>query len=523
MEENIIVLGTGSVSRDFFSKIDKNTHIVAVLDNDIQKQGTFFFGYKIYPPSEIPNLNYDKVIIAMDTKSDIEKESAAMVQMQLMELGVPDRKITYLPNSYIESDCHILFYAKDYLFERCSNRKLLIYGTGTEAKALNNLFSICNIPIEYFLDEEISDNLFEEKNVKHWTDIAYEKLDNLFIIIANEKECYEVSRQKFLQLGLSEHIGFTYYKKIPGNKEPSNYDVTLSYNRIRNQSGYKQVIEGFELFGEIDNPKALKIVALGGSSTESSLFFIKGWARYLTERFIENGISVVMYCGGVSGYTSSQELLKLIRDVIPLKPDVILSYGGVNDLDQYPHKPQKLKLNEINSFLPLVLNCSPERNKRPFITNFQINYINQILLKFPKETQKIYYGLQNDKTCSELWLDNTRMMHAIAKEYNILFLSFLQPFLYVGNYEITDSQKIIFNRYRPEFTNSDYKNNYVYLNDASEMQKSIKGIDYITDLTNIFSGKANIYLDIVHVTDRGNEIIAEHIFDVLTKQLEKKQ
>ena len=515
--QNVVIFGAGTKGREYLMEISGNAQvrIVAVLDNDIQKQGAFFFGHKISPPAEVVDLSYDKVIIAMDINSESQMERVVSVQTQLVALGVPAEKIS-MNNNKLRTweNGHIVLFAREYLFERCSNRRLLIYGTGAEAKALSNLLSICSIPIAYYIDEELSDILFEGKKITHWSDIVYECPDSIFIIVANEKECYGISRQKFMQLGLTEHIDFTYYRAIPTYPEPSHYDITLSLNRIRNQSGHKHVIEGFELFGDIDNPKALKIVALGGSTTESTLHFIKGWPMYLTDCFIKNGISVVTYCGGIASYTSSQELLKMIRDVVPLKPDVVLSYSGFNDIGGYPRSPMKINFEKANA----VTNCPPEREKRPFITNFQVNYINEILLKFPENKRTVYYGLQNDKTVSELWLDNTRMMHAIAQEFNILFLSFLQPFLCIGGYKLTDSQKIILNRYWPTLARSDYKNDFM-INRAHEMINAIKGIDYIIDLTHLFSGYTNIYIDKVHVTEQGNKIIANHIYDVLVKHL----
>ena len=38
---------------------------------------------------------------------------------------------------------------------------------------------------------------------------------------------------------------------------------------------------------------------------------------------------MTLWNGGISGYTSTQELIKLLRDVLGLNPDMIIVYDGV--------------------------------------------------------------------------------------------------------------------------------------------------------------------------------------------------
>ena len=409
---------------------------------------------------------------------------------------------------------NIALVAKEYLLERCNNRKLLIYGIGSETSELSDFLSTCNLNVEYYIDEEPMKN-FEGKTVRSYFDIVYENPNHIFIIVAKENECYGISRQKFIQLGLIEDVNFTYYKDAPSHIEPLYYDVTLGYSRIKDE------IEGFEIFGDIDNPEALVIVALGGSTTESSYNFIKGWVQYLMECFIENGDSVIMYCGGVVGYTSFQELLKLIRDVIPLRPNVVLSYNGFNDLLYYPLEkcPPEKSERESGPFA-----YQPERVRKPFVHHFQVDFMRDVLQSYSNAEHTIYYGLQNNRTASEFWLDNIKMMNVIANEFDILFLSFLQPFFHVGEYKLTDSQRTIFNR---KWWNADRPNPDLYteerltfiIDEARKMITAIKDVNYITDLTHIFNEYTNIYNDICHVTECGNEIIAKNIYQKLKLHL----
>lgn len=316
-------------------------------------------------------------------------------------------------------------------------------------------------------------------------------------------------------MGLREDIDFTYFTEIPGTNELFHYDVTLSFSRIR------QTYQGFEVFGDESDTNAIRIVALGGSTTECSLFYVKGWVRFLVDFLKNHGIPAVVYGGGVSSYTSSQELLKLIRDVIPLNPDIVISYSGVNDLYSYP------KLEE------------GERYKRPFITRFQVQFIQQILERLTKDVgipvvnapswnqlghSTVFYGLKNNKTAAELWIDNERMMHSICECFGISFFAIYQPFRFNGCYQSSELQEIIHSRRDltciPNEEGIKRWGDSVKDNHEKIVKESLK-YDFISDFSNIFEGHSELFYDTTHVYETGNTIIAEKIFNLIIPNLLK--
>jgi lysophospholipase L1-like esterase len=383
----------------------------------------------------------------------------------------------------------------------------LIYGTGTEAEKLSRLLSDRDYKVEYYLDGNEVETV-QGKQVKSPFDIVYEDLESIFIIVAIEPERYGGVMHTLLDLGLTENIHFTYFRDVPPFGVPFHFDAALTINRVKEQ------LEGFEVFGDTDNPAAPVIVALGGSTTESELNFIRGWVYFLSERFKAERIPAVIYCGGVASYTSTLELIKLIRDVIPLQPDIVISYSGYNDLSYFPlSQPSPF----YNSKQSVPFEYQTERVRRPFVHYRQVEIFRKTMPTHQEENRIIHFGLQNDKSASEYWLDNMRMMNAVANEYGITFLSFFQPFLFIGNYEITDSQYTIINRL---FWNT--KNNLLdpfmknriesMRKGASEISASIIDYDFITDLSHIFDGYKNIFTDDCHVCEQGNQIIAAHIY-----------
>ena len=508
----LILFGAGEGAARNILYLDRY-EIAYICDNDQKKWGTKLMDILIRPPSVLLAEERQNIIVFI-TSCYGNEISLWLIEHEIAYLGSEIFLSQENDGTFKGIDKnHIVWVNKHYILERCSrraeNRKMLIYGTGAAAEMTSRMLSIYDIDAEYYLDDEFTDNVFENKSVRSCFDIVFEKKEDIFIIIAHDKESYGVSRQKFIQLGLVENVDFTYWLYNIYREDiciSTHFDVTLGYSRIKSQQ------EGFELFGDTDNPEALKIVALGGSTTESTYCNVKGWAQYLAERFAANHISTAMYCGGVSGYQSSQELLKLIRDVLPLQPNVVLSYSGYNDLYHYHGN----KLGEYPSV------C----RKRPFIHEYQVKCVENMLSKYSAEERIAYYGLENDKKAPEIWLDNIRAMYAIAKEFNISFFSFLQPFRYNDKSELSKFQSTVFSRIhwcwhdRERLLKLKFADSESVAYDYRELQAAIKDIGYITDLTNIFFDCADvIYRDQAHVTERGNEIIAENIYQVLLKHL----
>ncbi|MFL1676573.1 CDP-glycerol glycerophosphotransferase family protein [Paenibacillus dendritiformis] len=83
---DIIIFGTGHGAEVFVNQLDKNrTNIVAFLDNNNEKIGTYFYGKKIYNPNNISTLSYDYIIIA--------SQFLTPIYSQLLELGIRPDKI----------------------------------------------------------------------------------------------------------------------------------------------------------------------------------------------------------------------------------------------------------------------------------------------------------------------------------------------------------------------------------------------------------------------------------------------
>jgi len=514
--------------------------ITMYLDNDLHRCMEGYCGRKVIHPIEVYQYPHDVIVITDDVSDSTGICHFYEKFTQLSLYGIPADNIfglsdnqlvpikslqkvqqieTDLSYSYVFETVHpksILNTHRNYVVERCSKRKLYIYGIGYEAVCLAKMLSIMGIHVEKYICDLKGRDTLQGISIIETIDLVYENPDCFFVLVADESESYGITRKKLLDMGLCEDVDFTYHSEIPGTNEPFYYDVTLSYSRIR------ETMEGFELYGDSKNPNAISIAVLGGSTTESQLFFVKGWVPFFAEYLNNAGISAKVYCGGISGYTSSQELLKFERDVIQLSPDIVISYSGVNDLYMFP------------------LVDEPERGSRPFISRFQVQFIRQILEKLRilqlglptpdipdwekggRET--VFYGLPSPKSAPHFWIDNMRMMHALSLEFGIAFFSFFQPFRFNGYYNSTPIQEIIHSRRDPScIPSSEGQKLYGRESEVAEIRKLLQEYSYITDLSELFAEESEIYYDSVHVYERGNQLIARRIGEVIANYIQLKR
>lgn len=65
----ILIFGTGKKAEQImqqYANFEEYIEVVGFLDNDEIKQDTFFFGKKVFSPSEIKKITYDYICILMN-------------------------------------------------------------------------------------------------------------------------------------------------------------------------------------------------------------------------------------------------------------------------------------------------------------------------------------------------------------------------------------------------------------------------------------------------------------------------
>jgi len=268
----------------------------------------------------------------------------------------------------------------------------------------------------------------------------------------------------------------------------------------------------------------IRIAILGGSTSDIS--YDGSWLREFHKTLKLKGLNPLLISAAVSGYATIQELMKLIRDVIPLevKPDIVISLSGVNDTGfiqaSSPESPTLHKYQKnIGEFI--VKQYGDEKQKDSYFNHkIKANSYTPVGMNNKYSIGKLVSGLKSNQKPEEHWFQTIRMQKALCNEFGIQYLSFLQPIFNIGKYNSSDVEHTIYKEFLQNHagihtreyqeTVSDF---YIHARDIVKNNQS-----FMFDLVDIFENEENVYLDIRHPNQKGNTILAVKIAETLTKQ-----
>jgi hypothetical protein len=293
------------------------------------------------------------------------------------------------------------------------------------------------------------------------------------------------------------------------------------------------------------------ILVLGGSATDGLFYKFankKTWPYYLNEKLIQNNLNDYrVYNGGVGGYSSSQELLKLIIDGQRIKEDVkyVISFNGSNDMPGYTGTREYENLlpywtevslsmfsdgkwvrqssSNISKFLPSTISLITFLKKKIMTNNekFEVKQLQDVEKKGKNSTFKnkekmkdwekaILMNKSQNISSDELWLRNVKLMKTISNSLGAEYYVFIQPSL-----GITDSQL-------PEKNTDDYKlyekiDQKVFLPNFKEYLNKIiikcEQLSYCYNMYKEITPVGDLYYDPRHHNEKGNYKIADYIFN----------
>lgn len=371
--------------------------------------------------------------------------------------------------------------------EIVKNKRLFLCGFSARSRKLAEIYTLLDFNVEGYIDEDVLE-CPEGNRVIGIEEIIYE--DNFFILI--NRDYYRDKVQRFKDLGLSMFTDmgidnpFGAWFLGTGNQI---LDVNLGHSFLGEQG-----ICGFEVYGE-NAVEDFKIVVMGGSTTDGSLFPFKTWSQLLFEKI--GCKDVTIFNGGVVGYTSSHEIVKLLRDVFLLRPDMVIVYDGFNDM-------------------------AAQSGQNPFafsdmqkILNYADQYKNKLWLDFFAEGSEPYTGIIPDIDKFDIWLNNIRRMKVICENEGVDFYGILQPVLYSKINRTKEEEGLIWSTWRI-YNCCDWANEF-----RNRIKKAVDSDEPIYDLSHIFDTESDVYMDDCHVYEKGNKIIAEYIYGIIKEKLKK--
>lgn len=373
-----------------------------------------------------------------------------------------------------------------YIYHMCvffGKKKIYFYGNKTKK---NCRVAECIKALDFDFAGFLSDT-YEENEKQEYSSILVEEIlyeDNFFVVLENDKE----KIKKLLELGLRKNIDFNMLPQLSFSDHimESILDLNLGYT-YKGNSRYP----GITIYGQ-ERKDDFKIAVLGGSTTDDG-YDTRNWARILYEKWPDDAITI--YNGGTSGYTSTQELIKLERDILPLKPDLVIVYDGFNDLCENPAYP--FAVPYLQSIFDFARKNMDKENGGYGGNNANDEYVN--------------LGVMSEENHFENWLSRIRMMYAVAQSAGVELLAFAQPSRCMSHKAANDEWLMS----SAVFWLEDQGGPAYVFRQMIESKRIEETYDYIFNLTAIFDDRTELFKDSCHLYEAGSEIIADNIMQII--------
>ena len=252
--------------------------------------------------------------------------------------------------------------------------------------------------------------------------------------------------------------------------------------------------------------------------------------------------NVVVYNLAQINNFQTQEIITLLFLYNKLKPDCIISLNGWNELtannimtDNTLNEFNIFNITELNDFKPLGVKKNLFQNFLKHSYVFFENYLSFIkyfdFLKpksFSKRDRdkKSYRNFKDSiDVGSKLYLKNMDIFQKLSKSFNFKYYAFLQPYITQKKDLSPEENKFIEFRknesplsYDEDIIAALYSKNNIYskIEDTFNSSSNAKLINLFELFKN---NKYNIFYSMVHLSDLGQEIVAEKIVQEIKKDL----
>ena len=298
---------------------------------------------------------------------------------------------------------------------------------------------------------------------------------------------------------------YTIWGARPGKGELVNVDqkgnrVTL-YNSARDEALRIWLLGGSTMFG---------IGAPDGQTIASHL------AQLVNQTW---GVDARIYNLGQGAYVSTQEVITVIRNLqMGERPHVIVLYDGYNDAVTADEKVPGAHFNFQETrdkfekvLLPLVRSTGLYRAAKWVL-------IRRLNLDFRGEANPTARTREAEQA-AHILVENYKIVTALGQAYGFIPFFIFQPSLVIGDKPYHPSEL----RMLPSgftSTGNKAKDSTMYqMRRVLVREGRDNGINFY-DISDVFTSTAEpIYIDGVHVTGRGNRIIAERMFEILKNEL----
>lgn len=489
-EGTIVIWGAG-ITGDHVYRILHHNGIRAAcfVDSNEELAGKLKQGIPVYTPDQLDEFAQDIIVIEALEKWRQLDETIQEKYKKRFHYSLKEE----IRNQWSQITCNIsgeekiIFELNNFWrFSNCVNRKIYIYGVGKIEREFAEYLRLLDYDFAGFLvtgtDYQYTEDM-GKFTCLYAEEILYE--DNYYV--------WTFEREK---AGKLEELGLRYLEdyicdKVYFSMATGRTDI-LDVN-LGNSYIVHGKYPGFVVYGE-DRENDYKIAVLGSSTVDGTIYSFRSWPEILYQEL--NGNHITVYNGGVSGYTSGQELIKLIRDILPLHPDMVIVYDGQNDTAadvEYPFAFNYAK--KIYDYAGGHLGDAAGVGSHAMVCS----------------------GAVAQKDLFDNWISNIRSMRAIAQDRKISFYSFCMPVLYSKREKTEKEKNMLVSAHLGAVKRqmeTSFRNFMDMMRDKPE---------YMYDLSHVFDGQEDVYMDTCHVWEKGNRIIAGEIKKIILPQLDHSQ
>lgn len=351
------------------------------------------------------------------------------------------------------------------------------------------------------------------------------KLYYIFYVILVTVGCLLVIELVSQKINSTNGINIPFFLETrfhtPGGKNALlTFDPHLGYAHGQNEKHVKNLsekyswIDGFAVYSKrsISNLQRPVILALGGSTTDG-VKYDHSWPEELAKLLVQEGKLGTVVNGGTAGYSTNQELLKLIRDGLTFTPDIIISYSGVNDRGHHGGLPYPM----VHPYQRSLLEYLTRPAHSPVFPN-TIYLLNQMLWGNRPGGMTVTLGVPNSGSLGQQFERNMVLMAAIAHACGATFYGIIQPNAYVSSGRqsgITEASSMKGGKGAKYV--SELKDLYGQINQVPQR------LSFVYSFTSIFDGEDQVYTDGVHATVKGDRLIAEKVLDLIDPDLTSRK
>jgi hypothetical protein len=230
---------------------------------------------------------------------------------------------------------------------------------------------------------------------------------------------------------------------------------------------------------------------------------------------------------GESAYVSTQGVIELLRQLQSGNvPDIVLFYDGVNDVYAAYQSGQAgvpQNLDQIASKMESGRSNGGNR-LRSFVEWLQGSYSFSLfqeliarLREKPQHVEKLvtYETRMVDRailshSVARTYLSNYKIVSALAQKYGFKLGFFWQPIISIGGKPLTDEERDIKLSMDPALV-ALYDSVYRIIEQSASQYENLYYLGHIFD-----EYKSGIWIDAMHITPAGNQIVAEKILNIVT-------